>query len=113
MDCIFCKIVEGIIPSKKVYEDEFVYAFEDIERASPTHILIVPKKHFETILDIGQEDSNLISAVFMAANKIAKKLNFEKKGFRIVANCKEDGGQTVFHVHFHLLAGRKMLWPPG
>ena len=73
MDCIFCKIIDGEIPSKKIYEDEFVYAFEDIERASPIHILIVPKKHFETILDIGQEDSNLISAVFMAANKIAKK----------------------------------------
>tara|TARA_Y100000814_G_scaffold292085_1_gene269865 strand:- start:131 stop:472 length:342 start_codon:yes stop_codon:yes gene_type:complete len=113
LDCIFCKIIDGEIPSKKIYEDEFVYAFEDIERASPIHILIVPKKHFETILDIKEKDANLIGAVFMAANKIADKLNFGKKGFRIVTNCKGDGGQTVFHVHFHLLAGRKMLWPPG
>ena len=113
MDCIFCKIIDGEIPSKKIYEDEFVYAFEDIERASPIHILIVPKKHFETILDIKEKDANLIGSVFMAANKIADKLNFGKKGFRIVTNCKGDAGQTVFHVHFHLLAGRKMFWPPG
>ncbi len=113
MDCIFCKIISGDIPSKKIYEDEFVYAFEDIERASPIHALIIPKKHFETMLDIKEKDANLIGSVFMAANKIARKLNFDKKGFRIVTNCKEDGGQTVFHVHFHLLAGRKMLWPPG
>ncbi|MED5578409.1 MAG: histidine triad nucleotide-binding protein [Nitrospinota bacterium] len=113
MDCLFCKIINGEIPSKKIYEDNLIFAFEDIDPVSPIHALIIPKKHFSTILEIKEENSNLISAVFMAANKIAEQLNLNDSGFRIVTNCMEDGGQTVFHVHFHLLAGRKMLWPPG
>lgn len=113
MDCIFCKITKGQIPSKKVYEDDLIFAFHDIAPQSPVHILIIPKKHYSTILEIENDDKELIGHIFLIANKIAKDMGFDEKGFRIVVNCNKDGGQTVFHLHFHLLAGRKMHWPPG
>lgn len=113
MNCIFCKITKGEFSSKKVYEDDFVLAFYDIEPQAPTHILIIPKKHYSTILELEEDDKELVGHIFLVANKIAKDLDFHKKGFRIVVNCNKDGGQTVFHLHFHLLAGRTMLWPPG
>ncbi len=113
MDCIFCKIAAGQIPSKKVYEDDLVLAFHDIAPQAPLHILIIPKKHFSTILEIENSDKEIIGHIFLIANKIAKDMGFHKKGFRIVVNCNSDGGQTVFHLHFHLLAGRMMHWPPG
>jgi histidine triad (HIT) family protein len=113
MDCIFCKIAEGKIPSKKVYEDDYVLAFYDIAPQAPVHILIIPKKHFSTILEIEQSDRELIGHIFLIANKIAKDMGVNERGFRIVVNCNRDGGQTVFHLHFHLLAGRTMHWPPG
>ncbi|MCX8033894.1 MAG: histidine triad nucleotide-binding protein [Thermodesulfovibrio sp.] len=113
MNCIFCKIVKGEIPSSKIYEDDIVVAFNDIAPQAPIHILIIPKKHYSTILELEEDDKELIGYIFLVANKIAKDLDFHERGFRIVVNCNRDGGQTVFHVHFHLLAGRAMRWPPG
>ena len=113
MNCLFCKIIENKIPSKKVYEDEEVFAFEDISPQSPVHILIIPKKHIATSLDLKNEDNELIGRLYQVANKIAKDRGVADKGFRLVMNCNSDAGQTVFHLHLHLLAGRPMHWPPG
>lgn len=111
-DCLFCKIVKGEIPSTKVYEDEFVYAFLDIEPQAPFHAVVIPKEHIESAADITAQNSFLVSKVFEAIAKIAKKENLEN-GFRVVNNCGKDGGQTVQHMHFHLLARRNLAWPPG
>ena len=111
--CVFCKIISGDIPSEKVYEDDDLLAFEDLSPAAPVHVLIIPKKHMSTLRDIGEADRELIGAIFVAANKIAVEKGLAEEGFRIVANCGENGGQTVFHVHYHLLGGRRMEWPPG
>lgn len=111
--CIFCQIISGKIPSEKVYEEGRLFAFRDANPQAPTHILIVPKKHFETLLELGEEHRELIGAIHLAANHIARKEGIAEKGFRLVVNCKEDGGQTVFHLHYHLLGGRVMAWPPG
>ena len=112
MDCLFCKILSGEIPSEKVYEDDKVLAFKDIDPKAPFHIIVIPKKHISSAADINSENSHYISAIFEAIAKIAKENNLEK-GFRIVNNCGEDGGQTVNHIHFHLLARRNLAWPPG
>ncbi len=112
-DCIFCKIVAGEIPSKKVYEDKKLFAFEDVKPQAPTHVLIVPKQHMETLLEVGEEHRELIGSMFLAANHIARKRGIAQNGFRVVANCNKDAGQSVFHIHFHLLGGRRMEWPPG
>lgn len=111
MDCIFCKIIKGEIPSKKVYEDDRVFAFYDINPAAPVHVLIVPKEHIPTANDINEANKATVSEVFLAAAKIAKQLNIES--YRVVNNCGEQAGQTVFHIHFHLLGGRDLAWPPG
>lgn len=107
-DCIFCKIIKGEIPSDKVYEDEEIIAFKDIQPAAPIHVLVIPKKHISNLLEVSDEDSYLIAKIFKTINKIAKDLNIEKDGFRVIANCGKDSGQEVMHIHFHLLAGRKM-----
>ena len=112
MDCLFCKIIAGEIPSQKVYEDDKVLAFKDIDPKAPFHVIVIPKVHIASAEDITPENSNYISAVFEAISKIAKENNLEK-GFRIVNNCGEDGGQTVGHIHFHLLARRNLACPPG
>ena len=112
MDCLFCKIAAGEIPSTKIYEDEFVYAFADIAPAAPFHAIIIPKEHIKSADEINETNSHLIAKVFEAAAKIAKSENLEN-GYRIVNNCGEDGGQTVGHIHFHLLARRNLQWPPG
>jgi histidine triad (HIT) family protein len=112
-DCLFCKIIEGTIPSTKVYEDEFALAFRDIEPQAPQHIIIIPKTHIKSANEISDQNSALIAKVFEAAAKIASDLGFAENGYRIVNNCGEDGGQTVGHIHFHLLAGRNLQWPPG
>ena len=104
-DCIFCKIASGKIPSTMVYEDEFVYAFNDIEPQSPVHILIIPKEHITSIADIDDGNSHLVAKCFEAISKIAKEKNLDN-GFRIINSCGHDGGQTVFHLHFHLLGGK-------
>lgn len=113
MGCIFCNIISGNIPSKKVYEDESIFAFKDINPQAPVHILVVPKKHLVNILEIKEEDKELIFKIHQVINKLAKDNNIAKKGFRIVLNCNREGGQTVDHLHFHLVGGRFMTWPPG
>ena len=112
MDCIFCKIVAGEIPSKKAYEDDKVLAFYDLEPQAPVHILIIPKEHISSINEICSENSAIVGYIFEIASKLAKQLGLVN-GYRIVSNCGEDGGQTVKHLHFHLLGGRSMQWPPG
>ena len=112
-DCLFCKIVAGEIPADKVYEDEHVYAFRDIDPKAPVHILIIPKKHIATINDIDHSDNAIIGEMFLAAQTIAKAEGIADAGYRTVMNCNEDGGQTVFHIHLHLLGGRALSWPPG
>jgi histidine triad (HIT) family protein len=113
MDCIFCKIVKGEIPAEKVYEDEFVCAFRDINPQAPVHILVIPKKHIASLMDFSEEDLDLAGKIFFGLQQVAKKFGLEEKGFRVVNNMGQEGGQTVYHVHFHLLGGRQLLWPPG
>lgn len=112
MDCIFCKIINGEIPSTKVYENESVLAFRDIAPQAPSHIVLIPKKHYTDILDI-PSDSNEMNEILKAIKEIAKIEGMEESGFRVVNNCKSDGQQTVFHVHFHILGKRQLTWPPG
>ena len=113
-DCIFCKIANGEIDSKLIYEDETVAAFRDLNPQAPEHILIVPKKHVAKITDFNDEDKNLAAHIFVdVVPAIAKKIGVDKSGFRLVINTGKDGGQTVSHLHVHLLGGRKMTWPPG
>jgi histidine triad (HIT) family protein len=116
-DCLFCKIIAGDIPSDKVYEDENVYAFRDINPAAPLHVLIIPKKHIATLneldSDSNSDDSKTMGNLFVAAKKIAAREGYTEVGYRTVINCGEDAGQTVFHLHLHLLAGRHLSWPPG
>lgn len=111
-DCIFCKIVKKEITVPLLYEDADLVAFNDIAPQAPVHILIVPKTHLNSILDFGGQ-SDIISKVFRVVQKLVKEKGIEKSGFRIVNNCGPDGGQAVPHIHFHLLGGRKMHWPPG
>jgi histidine triad (HIT) family protein len=110
-DCLFCKIVAGEIPADKVYEDEFVLAFNDIDPQAPTHILIIPKIHITSVNDA--EDENLMGKLIITAKNLAKDLGFSANGYRLVINCGDDGGQAVGHIHLHLLAGRSLTWPPG
>ncbi len=111
-DCLFCKIVAGEIPSTKIYEDDMIYAFADIDPQAPFHAIVIPKTHIASADEINGDNSFLISKVFEAIAKIAKQENLEN-GYRIVNNCGKDGGQTVGHIHFHLLARRNLAWPPG
>ncbi|MBR6785397.1 MAG: histidine triad nucleotide-binding protein [Clostridia bacterium] len=112
MDCIFCKIVNGEIPSKKAYEDDKVLAFYDLEPQAPVHILIVPKEHIACAANITAENSAVIAHIFEVAAIIAKEKGLDD-GFRIVNNCGESAGQTVKHIHFHLMGGRNFGWPAG
>jgi histidine triad (HIT) family protein len=113
MGCIFCDIIEKKRPAKIIYKDEFVIAFEDINPQAPVHVLVIPKKHIPTNLDIKEEDNALIGHLFQVANTIAKDKGIARRGFRLVANCNREAGQTIFHMHLHLLGGRIMHWPPG
>ena len=108
MDCLFCSIIKGDIPSAKVYEDETVYAFKDINPMAPVHVLIVPKEHISSMNDVTAENSAVIAHIYEVAAKLAKELGIAESGFRVVSNCGADGGQTVFHLHFHLLSGKKL-----
>lgn len=107
-DCVFCKIIKGEIPSEKVYEDEEVIAFKDIQPAAPIHLLVIPKKHIENLLQVKEEDNYLIGKIYKVINKIAKDINIEQDGFRVIVNCGKDAGQEVMHLHFHMLAGKKL-----
>ena len=113
MDCIFCKIAEKNIPAKVIYEDEHAIAFEDINPQAPVHVLVIPRKHISTIIDIQDEDMSLLGHLFYVVNVIAAQKEVDKSGFRVVLNCNEEAGQTVFHIHLHVLGGRLMQWPPG
>ena len=106
-DCLFCKIIAGTIPSKKVYEDEFVFAFHDIAPNAPVHVLVVPKTHIASANDVTEKNSILVAKVFEVIPKIAKSLGLEN-GYRVINNCGDDAGQTVKHIHFHILGGMKM-----
>ena len=113
MDCIFCKIIGGEIPSEKVYEDEHVYAFSDINPASPVHILIIPKVHIVSANGVNADNSSVIARIFEVIPHIAEVCGVSGSGYRVVNNCGDDGGQTVGHIHFHLMGGRSLTWPPG
>lgn len=113
MECIFCDIAAKKLPARIIYEDEHAVAFEDINPKAPVHALVIPKKHISTNLDIGQNDNMLIGHLFQIANQIAKEKGIADRGFRLVMNCNADSGQTVFHIHLHILGGRFMSWPPG
>ena len=112
MDCIFCKIAAGEIPSKKAYEDDKVLAFYDLEPQAPVHILIIPKEHITSAADITEENSGVVAHIFEVAAVLGKELGLDN-GYRIVNNCGEDGGQSVRHLHFHLMGGRQFTWPAG
>ena len=112
-DCIFCKIIAGEIPSKKIFEDDRVVAFYDIDAKAPVHFLVIPKKHIGSILELGGEDGELVAHVFEVIKKLAAELEIADDGFRVVINTGENGGQTVHHLHFHILGGRNLEWPPG
>lgn len=112
MDCLFCKIINGEIPSNKVYEDDTVFAFRDIEPQAPTHILIIPKQHIKSAAEIDESNSAVVAHIFEVAAKIAKQEGLDD-GFRIVNNCGDIAGQSVKHLHFHLMGGREFDWPAG
>ncbi len=112
-DCLFCKIIAGEIPSNKVYSDDELYAFHDINPVAPQHILIIPKKHLADIHSANQTDQALLGKLLLKANQIALDQGLAKDGYRYVINTGRDGGQTVFHLHLHLLGGRALEWPPG
>jgi histidine triad (HIT) family protein len=112
MSCLFCKIIAGEIPSKKVFEDDLTYVFRDIGPQAPTHVLVVPRKHITSLAHAAEEDRELLGHLHWVAAKIAEQEGL-KKGFRTVINIGPDGGQTVDHLHIHLLGGRSMTWPPG
>ena len=108
VSCIFCKIISGEIPSSKVYEDDKVLAFNDINPVAPYHILVIPQKHYESIIDVPENEMDIIAHIHNVMNKIARDKGFDKTGFRIINNCGHDGGQEVKHIHYHVLAGKKL-----
>jgi len=112
MNCLFCKIIDGSIPSTAVYQDEQCYAFADIHPQAPVHVLIVPREHIDSVAVAGESDKPLLGHLFWAAAEIARAKGLPK-GYRLVVNTGPDGGQTVDHLHIHLLGGRTMTWPPG
>ena len=113
MTCLFCKIAAGEIPTKLIYQDDDIVAFNDIAPQAPHHILIIPRKHIATINDIQTEDAELLGKMVLVAKKMAAELAISDTGFRILMNCNRHGGQAVYHIHLHLLGGRQMGWPPG
>ena len=112
-DCLFCKMIAGDIKADTVYEDDLVYAFRDINPQAPTHVLVVPKRHISTLNDLNDEDSETIGRLFLAAKTIAQQEGIDEAGYRTLINCNAAAGQTVFHIHLHILGGRAMGWPPG
>jgi histidine triad (HIT) family protein len=112
-DCLFCKILAGAIPASMVFEDDKVVAFKDLTPRAPMHVLVVPRRHIATLNDLLPEDDGLVGRLIRTAASLAKEHGYGDTGYRTVFNCNADAGQTVFHIHLHLLAGRKMTWPPG
>jgi histidine triad (HIT) family protein len=107
-DCIFCKIVNGTIPSSRVYEDDDVMAFDDIHPMAPVHVIIIPKRHIETLMDVTADNMKAVSSLINAAREVARVKGIDKRGFRTVINCNEEGGQVIFHLHMHVLGGKKL-----
>lgn len=112
-NCIFCQIINNEIPCNKVYENDKILAFKDINPAAPVHIVVIPKQHIQSVLDLDENNMTITIDIFNAINKIAKLLGIDKDGFRVVANTGINGGQTVAHLHYHILGGRSLQWPPG
>lgn len=112
-ECIFCKIARKEVPSKIVFEDADILAFEDLRPQAPVHMMVIPKAHIEKVSDIKEENMRLIGSLVLAAGNIARQKGIEESGYRLVINCNRDAGQEVFHLHLHLLGGRKFTWPPG
>ena len=112
-DCLFCKIVDGSIPSSRVYEDDICIAFNDLNPQAPTHILVIPKEHVDSLAKSGANHKDTLGHLLLSAAEIARERGFEEDGYRVVINTNADGGQTVFHLHVHLLAGRTFVFPPG
>jgi len=112
-DCLFCKIVSGEIPCDKLYENDKLIAFRDIDPKAPTHILVIPKKHIRSINELDISDQNLAGEILLTAKEIAKIENIESSGYRTIFNTNSDGGQTVYHIHMHVMGGRQLHWPPG
>ncbi|MEN9500887.1 MAG: hypothetical protein RI964_172 [Pseudomonadota bacterium] len=112
-NCLFCRIAAGDIPAKIAYQDEDVVAFHDINPQAPLHVLVIPRKHIATINDLQADDAEIVGKLFLVAQQIAAEAGYSDDGYRVVMNCGVDAGQTVFHIHLHLLAGRRLTWPPG
>lgn len=112
-DCLFCKIREGLIPAKIIHKDEHCLAFEDINPQAPLHALVIPNKHIATINDLEVDDREIVGQLYLAAARIARERGYGESGYRTVMNCNRNAGQTVFHIHLHVLAGRELTWPPG
>lgn len=112
-DCLFCKIVEKKIPTEIVYENNQLLAFKDVDPQAPVHILIIPKEHIKTTNDLTKKQAELVGNMFLTATKLANEYDIADHGYRTVLNCNKDGGQSVYHIHLHLLGGRQMKWPPG
>ena len=113
MDCLFCKIADKTIPADIVYEDDRVVAFRDVAPQAPTHILVIPRQHISTLNDLNENNKELIGHILYVAKTIAAAEGLAEDGYRVAMNCNSHGGQTVFHIHLHLLGGRQMQWPPG
>jgi histidine triad (HIT) family protein len=113
MSCLFCDIASGKIPSRKVHEDAAVVAFHDIHPQAPTHVLVIPKKHIVSLLELSEADDALVGSVLRTGAELSRKLGLSDRGFRSVFNCGEDAGYSVYHLHMHLLGGRQLGWPPG
>lgn len=113
MDCLFCKIIKGEVPAKIIYRDDVITAFDDINPQAPEHKVIVPQKHIATLNNLEAEDIEIAGHMMQGAAKLAKQLGIADDGYRLVMNCNMNGGQTVFHIHAHLLGGRRLSWPPG
>ncbi len=112
-DCIFCKIAAGEIPGDIVYQDDQVVAFRDLNPQAPTHVLVIPREHISTINDLQEHHAELVGRLYLAAKRVAAEEGIAERGYRTVMNCNAEAGQTVFHIHLHLLGGRPMGWPPG
>ena len=112
-DCLFCKILNGDIPADIVYESDSAIAFRDVSPQAPTHVLVIPRKHIATINDLGEDDQEIVGSLYLAAKDIARAEGLSDEGYRAVMNCNEGAGQSVFHIHLHVLGGRTLSWPPG
>jgi histidine triad (HIT) family protein len=112
-DCLFCKIGDGSIPSEKIYESDTLFAINDINPQAPTHILIIPRVHQTSLLDVEESDHEMMGSIITVANQLAKERGLDKSGYRLVVNCGEGAGQSVLHIHYHILGGRPLKWPPG